>query len=143
MGPEVTSEGVSDAGGTSGIAAGPLNRLHLEGVTLSQQIAHGGEGLIGFARLADRTNLAGSVNFIDLAVLPPGVSIGRHRHGLDEEELYLVLSGAGTMWRDGEEFGVRAGDLVRNRPGGAHGLVNTGHEDLRLFVIELPVREAP
>lgn len=45
------------------------------------------------------------------------------------------------MWRDGEAFPVRAGDLVVNRPGGEHGLENTGDVSLRLFVLELRVGE--
>ena len=40
----------------------------------------------------------------------------------------------------GETFPVRAGDLVRNRPGGTHALENPGPGELRLFVFELGVR---
>jgi mannose-6-phosphate isomerase-like protein (cupin superfamily) len=114
-----------------------LVRCNLEELATAAVRAHGGEGEIHFARVADATAFAGACNFIDYAVLPPGVSIGRHRHADDEEELYLVLDGTGEMWRDGERFAVRAGDLIRNRPGGEHGLRNTGAMPLRLFVIEL------
>jgi mannose-6-phosphate isomerase-like protein (cupin superfamily) len=116
-----------------------LDRCNLGEVVLADVRAHGGEGRIRFARLAEASALAGSCNFIDYAEVPPGSSIGRHRHGADEEELYLVLEGEGQMWRDGELFPVRAGDLVRNRPGGEHGLENTGSAPLRLFVVELRV----
>jgi mannose-6-phosphate isomerase-like protein (cupin superfamily) len=44
-----------------------------------------------------------------------------------------------VMCRDGEEFPVRAGDVIRNRPGGIHELSNPGPEELRLFVFELSV----
>jgi hypothetical protein len=37
-------------------------------------------------------SLAGSCKFIDLAVLPPGVTIVRDRHADDEEEIYLEAS---------------------------------------------------
>jgi len=112
-------------------------RCNLRELSLAPQCAHGGEGEIRFARIAQAAAFAGGCNFIDYAELPPGASIGRHRHDDDEEELYLVLEGSGAMWRDGEEFAVRTGDLVRNRPGGEHGLRNTGPGVLRLFVIEL------
>ena len=102
-------------------------------------VAHAGVGTIDFLRVVHPGQLAGGVNFIDHAVLPPGASIGRHRHAADEEELYLVLRGEGRMWRDGAEFTISAGDLVRNAPDGAHGLENTGDSDLELFVIELRV----
>jgi mannose-6-phosphate isomerase-like protein (cupin superfamily) len=123
----------------------PCDRWNLRELALADVCAHGGEGRIRFARVGDREELAGGCNFIDYAELPPGTSIGRHRHADDEEELYLVLEGEGEMWRDGERFAVREGHLVRNAPGGEHGLHNPGPAVLRLFVFELRVapRVAP
>jgi mannose-6-phosphate isomerase-like protein (cupin superfamily) len=115
----------------------PFVRRNLDELSLVDTRAHGGDGEIRFARIADAAAFAGGCNFIDYAELPPNTSIGRHRHRDDEEELYLVLEGSGSMWRDGEQLGVRAGDLIRNRPGGEHELRNTGASVLRLFVIEL------
>src|SRR5688572_29509582 len=77
--------------------------------------AHGGEGLIEFARLASAENLSGGCNFIDFTTMPAGTSIGEHTHSRGEEEFYLILSGHGRMRRDGEEFEVGPGDLIRNR----------------------------
>ena len=116
-----------------------LDRCNLRDLPLAEVQAHGGDGRIRFARVADAGGLAGACNFIDYAEVPPGASIGRHRHADDEEELYLVLDGEGQMWRNGESFGVRAGDLVRNPPGGAHELRNTGGAPLCIFVFELRV----
>jgi mannose-6-phosphate isomerase-like protein (cupin superfamily) len=116
-----------------------LDRCNLRELLLADVVAHDGDGRIRFARIADAGALAGSCNFIDYAEVPAGASIGRHRHRPDEEELYLVLDGEGQMWRNGDTFDVRAGDLIRNPPGGEHGLVNTGPVPLRLFVIELRV----
>jgi mannose-6-phosphate isomerase-like protein (cupin superfamily) len=116
-----------------------FDRCNLHQLALDQVRAHGGEGLIGVTRIAQAGALAGACNFIDYAELPSGASIGRHRHAHDEEELYLVLDGEGVMSRDGEEFAVRGGDLVRNRAGGEHGLRNTGTSPLKLFVFELRV----
>lgn len=119
-----------------------LDRCNLHELTLAEVAAHGGQGRIRFARIAGPADVAGGCNFIDYAEIPPGASIGRHRHGDDEEELYLVLAGEGEMWRDGESFAVRPGDLVRNPPGGEHELRNTGEIPVRLFVIELRVEAA-
>lgn len=105
--------------------------------------AHGGRGEIDFCRLVESGGLSGGVNFIDHAVLAPGVTIGLHRHADDEEELYLIVEGEGCMERDGESFPVRRGDLIRNRPGGEHALANTGAGPLEIFVIELSVRGDP
>ncbi|HEX2217203.1 MAG TPA: cupin domain-containing protein [Gemmatimonadales bacterium] len=118
----------------------PYDRSNLGRVELAQIRAHGGEGLIRFARLADRGSMAGGCNFIDLAELPPGTSIGRHTHAETEEEFYLVLQGRGEMTRNGETFAVEPGDLIRNPPGGTHSLRNTGSEELKIFVFELRVR---
>jgi mannose-6-phosphate isomerase-like protein (cupin superfamily) len=124
------------------MAASPrsgLDRCNLRHLALTEVCAHGGDGRIQFARIAAAGDLAGGCNFIDYAELPPGASIGRHRHACDEEELYLVLRGRGRMWRDGESFPVGEGDLVRNPPGGEHELCNTGDVPLHLFVFELRV----
>lgn len=116
-----------------------FRKCNLDAVEMVDVCAHGGEGLIRFKRLAEASQLNGLCNFIDVAVLPPGVSIGRHRHKPNEEEFYLVLNGRGTMFRNGEEFSVQSGDLIRNPPGGEHGLVNSGDQPLRIFVFELGV----
>jgi mannose-6-phosphate isomerase-like protein (cupin superfamily) len=116
-----------------------FDRCNLGSLPLENVQAHGGEGLIRFVRVADRSALLGGCNFIDLAELPPGTSIGTHTHRSSEEELYLVLEGSGHMVRNGEAFDVAAGDLIRNPPGGTHSLRNTGAGPLRIFVFELEV----
>jgi mannose-6-phosphate isomerase-like protein (cupin superfamily) len=116
-----------------------FDRCNLFTLPLAPVQAHGGEGEIQFCRVAAAQALAGNVHFLDLALVPPGASIGRHRHARDEEEFYLVLSGRARMFRDGEEFTVGPGDLVRNRPGGEHGLRAIGPEPVRLFVFEVRV----
>jgi uncharacterized cupin superfamily protein len=117
-----------------------LDRCNLDQLELTGIQAHGGEGLIQFVRVVDRTGLVGGCNFIDLAELPPGTSIGLHTHATTEEELYLILAGNGEMSRNGEVFQVQPGDLIRNPPGGTHSLRNTGLVPLKIFVVELEVR---
>lgn len=122
----------------------PLPHRCLDELPLQRVRAHGGLGEIGFHRLFGAADFAAPCNFVDYAVLPPGASIGLHRHG-DDEELYLVLRGSGTMTRDGETFRVAAGSVVVNRRHGSHGLLNDGDEDLHLFVVEIaaPARGEP
>jgi mannose-6-phosphate isomerase-like protein (cupin superfamily) len=117
-----------------------FDRCNLDQLDLTRVQAHGGEGLIRFARVVSRTGLVAACNFIDLAELPPQTSIGSHTHSSSEEELYLILSGTGQMTRNGEVFEVQAGDLIRNPPGGTHSLRNTGTLPLKIFVFELEVR---
>lgn len=101
--------------------------------------AHDGVGQISFARLLTRDQVDGPCNFMDYTIMPPGTTIGAHRHGMDQEEYYLILQGQGEMSLEDRCFAVGPGDLVRNPPGGRHGLVNTGDEPLHLFVVELAV----
>ncbi len=98
---------------------------------------HGGIGDILFRTIAGPENLDGPCNFIDYAEVPPDCSIGQHQHPCSEEEFYLIVGGDGEMQQDGEVFRVREGDLIRNKPGGTHGLVNVGSEPVKLFVINL------
>jgi mannose-6-phosphate isomerase-like protein (cupin superfamily) len=75
--------------------------------------------------------------------MPPAADIGRHTHSLDNEEIYIVISGHGLMCLDDHEFAVGPGHVIINRPGGTHALKNTGNTDLRLIVIEVPVCDKP
>lgn len=119
----------------------PFRTCNLFTLPLQREVAHGGEGRISAARIAARNQLAGACTFIDYAELPPGTSIGAHRHPADEEEYYLLLRGSGTMRLEAETVPVTAGDLVRNPGGGLHGLTNTGADTLCLFIFALPLRQ--
>ena len=114
-----------------------FDRVNINEIDLESCQAHGGLGDILFARLLTSEEVQGPCNFVDVAVLPPGASIGYHRHASNEEEFYLVLSGSGEITRNGEKSRVVAGDLIRNSRGGSHGLVNDGSEPLKIFVFEL------
>lgn len=116
--------------------------VNLERLVRSKEHDHGGLGTILAHRVFSRAAGAPGAEFIDIAVLAPGTSIGRHRHGADRET-YIVLSGSGLMHRDGAEFRVGAGDVVVNRPYGEHGLVNDSDGDLWLLVFEEGVRDRP
>ena len=124
--------------GESGRHCGQFSRCNVFALRQDIVPAHGGDGLIQFARIATSETLSGACHFIDFTTMPAGTSIGEHTHAADEEEFYLILSGQGRMRRDGEEFDVGPGDLIRNRPGGTHGLTNTGSQPLQLFVFEVP-----
>jgi len=96
---------------------------------------HGGTGALHVYRAYDRMREPSAIAFIDVVAIPPGSSIGLHQHG-DDEETYVVMRGKGEMTVDGAVFSVGAGDVIRNRPYGHHGLINCGDEDLQLLVFE-------
>ena len=74
--------------------------------------------------------------------LEPGTSEGNHVHDEDDtgdngnlEEIYYFVSGNGTMWSDGTEVPVAAGDAVLAPPGSDHGIRNIGTEPMKLVII--------
>lgn len=60
--------------------------------------------------------------------------IPEHIHTRMEEIIYVV-EGDGLAIVGGQKHKVSGGDMVRATPGTAHGFVNTGNTDLKLFVI--------
>jgi uncharacterized cupin superfamily protein len=77
-----------------------------------------------------------------LTILPPGKrAFPFHCHHANEE-LFLVLSGSGTLRYGVEEHALRAGDLVLTPAGGretAHQIVNTGDAELRFLCVSTMV----
>lgn len=65
-------------------------------------------------------------------VLPPGASIGLHRHTHDE--IYYVLSGQGRYVLDGVVHDVGPGDALLTRTGSSHALFQTGDVDLVILI---------
>ncbi|MGC0333779.1 mannose-6-phosphate isomerase-like protein (cupin superfamily) [Streptomyces sp. SAI-170] len=117
----------------------PKDVTNLVELFAAKEHDHGGLGTILAHRLFTRIEGGEGAEFVDLAVLPPGTSIGRHRHGRDRET-YVVLRGNGLMHRDGAEFRVGTGDVVVNRPHGEHGLLNDSADELWLLVFEEVLR---
>ena len=103
---------------------------------LKPTFAHGGGAPVRSARVLERSQSTGC-NFVDLVVVPPGAEIGVHAHGCDDEEIYVVIEGTGCMLLDGESLRVGPGDVLVNRPGGTHGLINPSCLPLRLVVIDV------
>ncbi len=106
--------------------------------SLRSQFAHGGDSPILCDRVLEHGALS-ACRFVDLVEVPVGAEIGLHTHEDEAEELYVIICGAGSMQLDGNDLVVAGGDVVVNRPGGTHGLRNTGTEPLKLVVIEVPV----
>ena len=117
------------------------SRLHrFCGAPLRRVKAHGGVGTVR-TRRAERGELLG-IRFVDLTIIPPGASVGTHRHSTDNEEIYIAVSGEGRISLDGVEHPFTTGNVAINRRGGQHGLVNTGSADLWMVVVEVGY-EAP
>ena len=75
---------------------------------------------------------------IDRVVIPPNTTIGYHKHG-NNEEMYIVLAGEGTMTIQGEPVAIKKGDMILNPTFGEHGLVNNSDTDIDLLVIQISI----
>ncbi|WP_282610649.1 cupin domain-containing protein [Pelagibius sp. Alg239-R121] len=102
--------------------------------------SHEGEGLVELYELWGRADFKSNVDFMDRVVVPPKSTVGYHRHG-NNEEMYIVLEGQGTMTIGTEPTTVKKGDMILNPPGGAHGLVNDTDADIDLLIIQLGLQE--
>jgi quercetin dioxygenase-like cupin family protein len=78
--------------------------------------------------------------FVDYVEIPAGSTIGRHTHG-EDEELYFIVEGSGMMHVQGTKRRVDAGDLILNRRGWTHGLVNDSENVIRLLVWQVRFRD--
>jgi quercetin dioxygenase-like cupin family protein len=102
-------------------------------------VAHEGQGSIEIARLFQDEKLAGTWHFIEYLVVPPGVTIGNHRHG-ENEEIYFIIDGQARMTINGQEREVKPGDFIINHPGWEHGLRNESSQEVKLLVIEVDLK---
>ena len=81
------------------------------------------------------TGLGGHPFDLELARLAPGKSgCPFHSHS-SQWELYIILTGTGTVRADAETGPVQAGDVVVHAPGEAHQLTNTGTVDLDYILV--------
>lgn len=101
--------------------------------------SHDGEGSIEIYRAFRRKDFDGAWDFAIRVVMPPGSSMGEHSHGNDEE-MYIILQGEGTMTIEGKEQHVSAGDMIVNKAFGTHGLVNTSEQDIELLIIQASLK---
>jgi len=98
---------------------------------------HDGTGVVNVTTIMDQFET--KMQFLHYTVLPPGSTIGAHKHG-NNEEFYIILEGIGEMELDGVKHPVVAGDVIKNKPHGTHGLVNISEtDDLKILVFEVKV----
>jgi mannose-6-phosphate isomerase-like protein (cupin superfamily) len=117
----------------------PMRAL-VEALGARETSPHDGVGEVQLLRAYDRAEGGPLVELIHLVIVPPGSTLGRHRHG-DDSEWYVILDGEGTMHVDGHDVPVRRGDVVVNRPFGEHGLTNDAANDLHVMVFKITPAE--
>lgn len=81
--------------------------------------------------LVDHAKANSDAFLLGWTVLPPGARHDRHRHP-HADEFFIVLSGRGQIYTDGEDQEAVEGDVVFTRRGHWHGFNNTGDIDVTL-----------
>ncbi|MDT8389260.1 MAG: cupin domain-containing protein [Lentisphaeria bacterium] len=94
----------------------------------------GGQGTVHFRHFFTAGEFTAKTRLCAMMTVPPGASVGRHCHAA-EDEVYIVMSGAGVL-DDGEtRTRIEAGDAVLTGNGEAHAVENDGDEDLVIIAV--------
>ena len=102
--------------------------------------SHEGIGAIEIQKTFRRTDFKGAWDFALRVVMPPNSSMGVHEHGQDEE-MYIILEGEGLMTIEGKEKRVGKGDMILNKPGGKHGLLNDTDSEIELLIVQASIKQ--
>lgn len=73
---------------------------------------------------------------LSFGTLAPGTSVPFFHHHKQNEEVYVVLSGAGVFILDGEEVPVSSGSIVRIAPEVSRNTKCTGDKSLEYICIQ-------
>ncbi|MEI6807791.1 MAG: cupin domain-containing protein [bacterium] len=94
----------------------------------------GGEGTVTIVHFFEREEFGSETRLCSKLILPPGTSIGEHRHE-GEDEVYLVLKGTGLIHDGPSESRVSAGDAILTGKGQSHSVCNDGTETLEMVAL--------
>jgi mannose-6-phosphate isomerase-like protein (cupin superfamily) len=95
---------------------------------------HGGKGTVMYRRALPPEVFYTSWSYVDHLVLPPGTSVGRHRHE-GVEEFYYVIRGDGVARINDESAPIAKGDAVPVLLNEIHSFENSGSSDLEFLII--------
>lgn len=103
-------------------------------VTQHIENMRGGQGTVTVKHLLNPDEMLGKGRLFAENTVPPGASVGLHRHEGDVEA-YYILQGRGRYHNNEAEFDIQAGDMTLVDDHNLHGIRNTG--DIPLVFIAL------
>ncbi len=116
----------------------PIGRL--DRTLLKPAQSHGGKGEILVRMVWTVADFTTNFGFLAHAIMPPGTSVGYHRHDTIEE-VYVIMNGCGRMTMDDATEEVHPGDVILNRLGGSHGIYNHTDEELEFFAVAVCMKK--
>lgn len=96
-----------------------------------------GTGTVEILHVFRKEELKGRTRLFARLRVPPGASIGYHEHQ-DEEEIFFIIAGRGTVNDNGTTATVGPGDAVLTGSGTGHAIECKGSEPLELMAVILP-----
>ena len=102
--------------------------------------SHDGKGPYALYEIWGKDDFKSNCDFIDRVTIPANSEVGYHKHG-NNEEMYIVLEGQGTMIIGGKKQNIKKGDMVLNPAFGEHGLINDSDHDIELLVIQISLTD--
>ncbi len=94
----------------------------------------GGNGDVKLMHLFTAEELSGKAKMCAKITLDPGCSIGEHAHS-EDGEMYIIISGKGTVDDNGTEREVFPGDAVWTTGGEYHSIKNNTNEPMEMYAI--------
>ena len=105
---------------------------------------NGGRGAVLYRRALGPEIFATNWSYVDHLVLPPGTSVGKHRHD-GVEEIYYVMGGKGKAYVGDETAPIHRGDAVpitlRDAGGEVHWFESDGTEELEFMLIGIALEK--
>ena len=99
----------------------------------------GGKGTVTVKHLLKPDELLGKGRLFAELTVPPGASVGLHRHEGDVEA-YYIIEGRGRYLNNEDAYEVNAGDLTLVDDHHSHGIENIGADDLEYIAIVIHTR---
>lgn len=95
----------------------------------------GGTGEVTIEKLwQPGAELKGGIRLFARVTIPPGASIGFHRHE-QEEEIFVILQGSAMTNDDGQEVILQPGDSILTGDGKGHAIACAGDHPLVLLAV--------
>ncbi len=105
---------------------------HAEMTRVVREKMRGGIGEVQMLEIFSAHEMRGKCRLFNEITLEPGCSIGTDPHD-EEEEIYYVISGNGTVDDNGVLRDIGPGDALITGGGESHSITNTGTKPL-IFV---------